>query len=434
MMSDDAKAILLLCGRFEPRSNVEPLTQGEYTQLAGWLKSRSLRPSHLLDDDHQLEDAAADTGLDAPRLAGLTRRSMQLGLAVEEWNRSGIWVLCRSDPDYPARYKQHLREKAPPVLFGSGDRTLLCGGGLAIVGSRNIDERAGDFARQAAEWCAFHNMPVVSGGARGVDQMAMFAALEAGGMVLGVLASDLRRATLSPEARDAIAAGRLLLISPFHPEARFAVGNAMGRNKLIYAMADYALVVSSEENKGGTWTGAVEELKRSPRRPVFVRIEESAPPANRKLLKLGALPWPAFSSRHDPAQLLRDAATGQSDATEDEPSLFSAAIKSAPTGQNGSEPADAPPPPPENPQAKTATPPQSRRAEGEDIDPADRLYHAALPVILDTLDPQGEAPDEPARRLDVSKSQLVKWLKRAVDEGEVQRLSKPARYRRRKSK
>jgi predicted Rossmann fold nucleotide-binding protein DprA/Smf involved in DNA uptake len=29
----------------------------------------------------------------------------------------------------------------------------------------------------------------------------------------------------------------------------------MGRNKLIYAMADYGLVVSAEHKKGGTWAG-----------------------------------------------------------------------------------------------------------------------------------------------------------------------------------
>jgi len=30
----------------------------------------------------------------------------------------------------------------------------------------------------------------------------------------------------------------------------------MGRNKLIYAMADYGLVVSADCEKGGTWAGA----------------------------------------------------------------------------------------------------------------------------------------------------------------------------------
>ena len=43
------------------------------------------------------------------------------------------------------------------------------------------------FTREAAELCAYNRMPVVSGGYRGVDQIAMTAALEAGGSVMGWL-------------------------------------------------------------------------------------------------------------------------------------------------------------------------------------------------------------------------------------------------------
>ena len=37
-------------------------------------------------------------------------------------------------------------------------------------------------------------------------------------------------------------------------EAGFQVGNAMARNKYIYCLADYGLVVRSDEGKGGTWS------------------------------------------------------------------------------------------------------------------------------------------------------------------------------------
>jgi hypothetical protein len=36
----------------------------------------------------------------------------------------------------------------------------------------------------------------------------------------------------------------------------------MQRNKLIYALADAALVVTSDFQKGGTWAGAIEQLER----------------------------------------------------------------------------------------------------------------------------------------------------------------------------
>ena len=47
--------------------------------------------------------------------------------------------------------------------------------------------------------------------------------------------------------------GQLVLASPYDPSAGFNVGNAMQRNKFIYALADAALVVNSDLNRGGTW-------------------------------------------------------------------------------------------------------------------------------------------------------------------------------------
>ncbi|MBM4164800.1 MAG: hypothetical protein FJ222_10240 [Lentisphaerae bacterium] len=58
------------------------------------------------------------------------------------------------------------------MLFGAGDPALLQGGGLAIVGSRDVDDAGQAFAGDVARWCARGGMPVISGGARGVDQIA----------------------------------------------------------------------------------------------------------------------------------------------------------------------------------------------------------------------------------------------------------------------
>lgn len=251
-MSDDAKAIVLLCGRLGKDADAEPLQQSEYTRLVRWLLDKGMRPADLLCPGN-VATAASGTDIPESRLALLLKRGVQLGFAVEAWNRSNIWVICRSDPEYPARYRTHLKDQAPPILYGVGNRSLLQDGGLAIVGSRNIDGEAEDYTCKTAEWCARGGLPVISGGAQGVDQIAMKGALDAGGCVVGVLVENLLRNSVAREARKAIADDRLLLISPYHPEARFTVGTAMARNKLIYAMADYGLVVSADHNKGGTW-------------------------------------------------------------------------------------------------------------------------------------------------------------------------------------
>lgn len=122
-----------------------------------------------------------------------------------------------------------------------------------------------------------------------------YASMANGGVTIGVIADNLLKKSLERNSRKAIASGNLLFLSPYHPKAGFQVGNAMGRNKLIYAMADYSVVVCSEVGKGGTWAGAKEELGRTNSLPVFVRAGENIPSGNKKLLEMGAFEWPKFN-------------------------------------------------------------------------------------------------------------------------------------------
>ena len=61
----------------------------------------------------------------------------------------------------------------------------------------------------------------------------------------------------------------LCLATPYSPSAPLSVSAAMGRNCLIYCLADYAIVVASDAETGDTWAGATEALKNS-WLPVFV--------------------------------------------------------------------------------------------------------------------------------------------------------------------
>jgi len=168
---------------------------------------------------------------------------------------------------------------------------LLGRPGLAIVGSRAASESATDAAEFAGSACAASKLVAYSGGAKGVDGRAMGAALEAGGSVVGVLSDSLERAVRAPANREAITSGRLTLITPYSPNAPFNVGAAMGRNKLIYTLADHALVVSSDAQSGGTWAGAIEAMKAK-WVPVFVCEGGDFPPGNSMLIKRGATPFP----------------------------------------------------------------------------------------------------------------------------------------------
>ena len=140
----NTRAILLLTapliiGR-ERRSSPRPLAAGEYNRLARRLRELQRQPADLLGSGARplLEECRLD--LDADRLAGLLDRGFLLSQAIERWRTRALWVTSRADAEYPRRLRKRLREQAPPVLYGCGNRTDLDTGGLAVVGSRNVDD------------------------------------------------------------------------------------------------------------------------------------------------------------------------------------------------------------------------------------------------------------------------------------------------------
>ncbi|NEQ42299.1 MAG: DNA-processing protein DprA [Leptolyngbya sp. SIOISBB] len=416
-LTEDTKAIILLCGVFGKDRSEKPLSLTEYSSLVRWLIGVNMRPGDLLEKE-TIAEASMGSGIDKQRLESLLSRGVQLGFAVEEWQRNGIWIISRSDANYPARYKKHLKDKAPPLLFGVGNCSLLSGGGLGIVGSRNVDQAGEIFTRHVAELCAHNCMPVVSGGARGVDQTSMNAALEAGGVTIGILAENLLKKSVERSARQAIADGRLLLLSPYHPNARFSVGTAMSRNKLIYAMSDYGLVVSAEHKKGGTWAGAEEELKRQNSLPVFVRIGKDLPMGNRKLLELGAIPWPASPERNGLRQQLHDLAVYlQEKRSEKEPDLFDFQTSQESLSAREDFLSN------EFMNEKQVI----SELEVKNQESPISIYQAIFPIILNSLD-SPLTSIELAESLEVNKTQLNAWLKKMVKDGYVKKLSRPVRY------
>jgi predicted Rossmann fold nucleotide-binding protein DprA/Smf involved in DNA uptake len=400
-LTEDAKAILLLCGRFgkrEEKSDAQPLSNGAYNALARWLVEKKLRPAELISqvDLHNQKDIPVDR----KHLAALLTRGAALAFALEQWRGQGIWVICRSDPDYPTRLKSRLKDKAPPILFGVGDRSLLKGGGLDIVGSRDVTEEGEQFTVEVATKCGKEGVAVASGGARGVDETAMLTTLNAGGIVIGLLADGLAKAAVSSKYRRALSDDCALLLSPYHPDARFTVGTAMSRNKLIYAMADYTVVVSCDYNKGGTWAGATEELGRPASSPVFVRTTGNVSNGHAELLKLGARPFP--------------------ETPWDRP--FQNLLTAEGTRTRGSAQLDLV----EQIDSKDA-PKVMESGASYEVSPASSIYDAVLPVILRNLAPP-KTRDELVAELEVRKAQMDDWLKRAIKEDRILKKGRPVKY------
>ena len=210
------------------------------------------------------EQSAPGCGLSedlGDRIAGLMDRATAVAFELDRLEQSGIKALTAFDEHYPNLWLDRLEAKTPPMLYAAGSLDLLDTPGLGVVGSRDVSEAGGEVAKEVARLAARRGLPLVSGGARGVDQLAMDAAFEAGGAVVGILAESLSRKLKRPDVRRAVHDGSIAMCTPYSPDAPFSAGNAMGRNKLIYAQAAVTVVVASDVDTGGTWSGATEALK-----------------------------------------------------------------------------------------------------------------------------------------------------------------------------
>lgn len=386
VLAPDTQAILLLCASFGQNRQIEPLplTLGEYNLLTDWLRENQMRPADLLETTakEQLQKIN-NNKLNSDRLLALLQRGAMLSLAVEKWTSRGLWILGRSDAKYPQRFKQILKHSAPAIIYGVGNVELLSLGGLAIVGSRDVDEDIIHYTRKVAQTCSQQSIQVISGGARGIDQESMLGILDHGGTSVGVLADSLTKAAVNSKYRSSIQEGRLTLISNYDPDAGFNTGNAMGRNKYIYSLADYALVVNSTFGKGGTWAGAVEALSKFKEIPVFVKMESPVPEGNQQLYNQGAKPFPSEIENCNLREMLTKTISNF------------------------------------EPIKTEIIPEQNVNIIAQDLTNMSKdIYNVVLPIILNHLQQPKDAKSL-ADSLQVRKVQIDDWLIKAIQEGKV---------------
>jgi predicted Rossmann fold nucleotide-binding protein DprA/Smf involved in DNA uptake len=450
-MSPNTQAILLLTAPLiagRGTSSSELLSPGEYKRLARHLREIQHQPADLVSPDAADLLRACQHVIDEGRLQRLLGRGFLLSQVIERWQARAIWVFSRADAEYPRRLKDRLREDAPAVIYGCGNMSLLESGGLAVVGSRHVEDSLIDYTMAVGQLAARAGRTILSGGAKGIDQAAMRGALEAGGKVSGVLADSLEKTTMNREHRNLLLDGQLLLISPYDPSAGFNVGNAMQRNKLIYALADASLVVSSDFNKGGTWAGAVEQLDKLKFVPVYVRSSGDSSPGIDALRGKGAIPWPnpqdadTFEGVFDvaaPTPVVYSL-TGLALFPSDGPSAMASTPQPvseippaivAPTESSQASAPNAEPVQP-TPDASITQAPVNKGEAASSIvtsvtTPADILFAAVRGIIQLMLKTPMKDVDV-ATALEVSSAQAKAWLQRLVDEGVIEKQNKPARY------
>lgn len=179
--------------------------------------------------------------------------TLQLSAYLSRARRAGCTPITRAGSIYPPALRKRLGLEAPGCLWAKGNLDILSMPAVSLVGSRALKERNRRFAREVGIQAAKQGYALISGNARGADSAAQDACLEAGGYVVSVLADSLHEHC--PDAH------RLYLSEDDYDE-EFSVPRALHRNRVIHALSDRVFVAQCTLERGGTWDGSVQNLRK----------------------------------------------------------------------------------------------------------------------------------------------------------------------------
>jgi len=228
-----------------------PLTVAQFRDLA---KRAMEAEREVTERDLEITDLLR-LGYDRPmaeRIFGLLCDSNRLREYLRRASDSDCYPVTRLSPVYPANIHRRLGLDSPGVLWAKGDVTLLGRPAVALVGSRELREENRVFAEEAGQQIAKQGYVLVSGNAKGADQTAQNACLEAGGHVISIVADNLQEKPLVE---------RVLYLSLDDFDQEFSVQRALHRNHAIHSLAGLTLIAQCTLGKGGTWDGTLMNLK-----------------------------------------------------------------------------------------------------------------------------------------------------------------------------
>lgn len=207
------------------------------------------------DRDMTVQDLM-DSGYDrvmAERILGLLSDEAQLQRYLSRGAQMDCYPLSRISAAYPAALRDRMGLDAPGCLWAKGDVQLLTRPAVALVGSRDLRPENAAFAAEVGRQAALQGYVLVSGNARGADQAAQQACLDADGCVISVVADVLSRKPLTR---------RILWLAEDGFDLDFSSQRALRRNRVIHALGALTLVAQCSYETGGTWDGTVQNLRR----------------------------------------------------------------------------------------------------------------------------------------------------------------------------
>lgn len=255
----NSMAIIVLCSHLCVGNDVKPFTPNEWSNLALLLVENKMTPYDLINlDTTELKKKLSFSDVQISRIERLISRSASLTFELEKLSSIGIGIVTRADKEYPIMLKRGLGNKCPPLFYYAGDISLANRKLIGFVGSRSITDEDMNFTKVMIARVIKKGYGIVSGGAKGIDSIASESALANGGFAVEYLSDSLMKKIKTSSIITTIKSGQLLILSSTNPNTGFNVGNAMARNKYIYANSIGTVIVKSDYNKGGTWSGALE--------------------------------------------------------------------------------------------------------------------------------------------------------------------------------
>ncbi len=176
--------------------------------------------------------------------------SKQIDSIFETCKKNDISIVTPSDEEYPERFR-HLPDP-PSVLFVLGDiRSVSDVPSVAIVGARECCDYSASLSGTFAASLAEHGINIVSGFARGIDQRAHLAALEAGSVTTAFLGSGILRDYPKGTMRlKKLISEHGAVISEYLPTSFPTKQSFKVRNRMISALSDCVLVAEASSHSG----------------------------------------------------------------------------------------------------------------------------------------------------------------------------------------
>lgn len=198
------------------------------------------------------------TGLCTPRAVQnfISNRDARLPQRLDYFCRhNGVRILAYTDADYPQSL-QNLSDK-PLVLYVKGELPQA-NYALAIVGSRRCSEYGVRAAGYFAKAMTREGIPIISGGAKGIDTAAHEACLQAGGVTVAVLGCGLD-IVYPPENAKLFAriAEQGALVTEYPPGVPPAAANFPARNRIIVGLSQAVLVAEAGKRSGAVITANI---------------------------------------------------------------------------------------------------------------------------------------------------------------------------------